>query len=227
MELLLWMWFYDQRWFFNFKLSIKCFRFIWLIPLFVNLLLSVLCFYFLHYSDKPECHSSLKQWLFSRAFFSFLISINIVVFMGKIYYVNERENSYFENATKIYGPLKELAKKYDYWIRRKSLFSTPGVLMLILGVISMFWSYVIIRFHYIEDKFNNCEERMIKLLNFNSLFILIGNVPVLIVIILLLVVKLGSFIAAFLCPKLLISVAKLCDMRKKGIKYHRKFENVN
>jgi hypothetical protein len=225
MELLLWMWFYDQRWFFNFKLSIRCFRYIWLIPLFINLLLAGLCFYFLHYSDNPDCESSLKQWLYSRAFFSLLISINIVIFMTKIYYVNQREKSYFENASKIYGPVKEVTKKYDYWIRRKSLISTPGVLMLMLGVISMFWSYVIIRFYYFEDKFRSCEPMMIKLLNINSFFILLGNVPVLFVILLLIVVKIGSFITAFLCPNFLISIAKLCDTRKKGIKYHKKLLN--
>jgi hypothetical protein len=145
--------------------------------------------------------------------------------MTKIYYVNQRENSYFKNAMQIYGPLKETTKKYDYWIRRKSLFSTPGVLMLMLGIISMFWSYVIIRFYYFEDKFTNCDERMITLLNVNSFFILLGNVPILIVMFLLLVVKFGSFISAFLCPNVLIAIAKLCDTRKKGIKFHKKLYN--
>jgi hypothetical protein len=145
--------------------------------------------------------------------------------MIKIYNVYLREKSYFENAIKVYAPLKETTKKYDYWIRRKSLISTPGVLMLMLGLISMFWSYVIIRFYYFEDKFSQCDPKMIALLNINSFFILFGNVPILFIILTLILVKVGSFITAFLCPNLLISVAKLCDTRKKGIKYHKRLLN--
>ena len=226
MEILLWMWFYDPRFFFNFKLSIKCFKYIWLIPLIVNLLLAILCFYFLNYSDTPKCDTSLKLWLFSRAFFSLLISINIIVFMIKIYYVHRRENTYFENAIKIYSHLQETMKRYDYWIRRKSILSTPGVLLLLQGIMSMFWSYFIIRLHYFENKFIGCDDNMIGLINLNTFFIFVGNVPVLTVIVILIIIKLTSFISAFLCPKFLIMISKLCNTKSKGIKIYKRLDDI-
>lgn len=204
MELLLWMWFYDPRWFFNFKISVNCYKYAWLIPFFIHVILTITCLYFL----RTECEASLKLWLFSRTFSSLLISINIIFFMIKISRVYEKEYSFFENAIKIYPVLKHTTKNFDFWIRRKSLISTPGILLLFLGIISLFWSYVMLNLYYSENKFNQCDENILKLLNFNTILILIGNVPLLIVIIVLLVVKVTSFVAAYACPNCLIWLSK-------------------
>ena len=100
MELLLWMWFYDSRWFFNFKVSVQIYKYAWYIPLFVHMILACVCFYFLQTTESPDCETTLKLWLSSRTFFSVLISINIVFFMNKIATVYKKENSFFENAKK-------------------------------------------------------------------------------------------------------------------------------
>jgi hypothetical protein len=214
MELFLWMWFYDSRWFFNFKISVKCYKYAWLIPLFTNTILSGICFYFLHTTDSPNCEASLKLWLFSRTFFSVLISVNILFFMYKISNVYQKESSFFGNALKIYPSVKQTIENYDYWIRRKSLISTPGVLLLFLGIISLFWSYIMINLYYFEGKFVGCDEKILSLLNFNSFLIFIGNIPLLLVIIVLLLIKITSFVSAYLCPNLLIKISKLCTSHK-------------
>lgn len=217
MELLLWMWFYDPRWFFNFKISVRCYKNAWFVPLLSHLILASLCFYFLHNSDTPNCDASLKLWLFSRAVFSVLISINIAFFMNKISIVYKKENSFFENSKKVYPHLIEALDNYDFWIRRKSLISTPGVLLLFLGIISMFWSYIIINLYYFEKKFVGCDENMLSLLNFNSFLIFTGNIPILVVITVLLLVKIVSFVCAYLCPGFLVWCAKMCP--PKMVKY--------
>ena len=94
MELLLWLWFYDPRWFFNFKISVDCYKNAWLIPLFLHLFLMFVCLYYLQISETFSCDRSLKLWLYSRTFFSFLLSVTIVFFQVKISKVNRKEKSY-------------------------------------------------------------------------------------------------------------------------------------
>ena len=208
MELLLWLWFYDPRWFFNLKISIICYKNAWLIPLFLHMFLMFVCLYYLQISETFTCDRSLRLWLYSRTFFSFLISVNILFFKFKIIKVYNKEIGYFDNAKKIYPVLKYSMRHYDYWIRRKSLISTAGIILLILGFISLFWSYLIISFYHVQNYYSQCDLKIQKLLNFHSLFIFLGNVPLIMIIVFLLVIKVSSLIAAFLCPNCLISFSK-------------------
>ncbi len=217
MELLLWFWFYDPRWFFNFRVSIICYKNAWLIPLFLNTFLMFVCLYYLQISETFSCDRSLRLWLYSRTFFSFLLSINIIFFKFKITHVYNKEISYFENAKKVYPMLKHSMKQYDYWIRRKSLISTCGILLLFLGLISLFWSYMIISLYHFQNYYSQCDIKIQKLLNIHSFFILIGNIPLLMIILILLVIKGVSLISAFLCPKLLIKVSKLWATEKPKV----------
>jgi hypothetical protein len=217
MELLLWFWFYDPRWFFNFKISIICYKNSWLIPLFLNTFLMFVCLYYLQISETFSCDRSLRLWLYSRTFFSFLISTNIVFFTFKITDVFNKEMAYFDNAKRIYPQLKHSMRQYDYWIRRKSLISTPGISLLFLGFISLFWSYLIMSLYHVQNYYEHCDIKIQKLLNIHSIFIFLGNVPIMLIILLMLVIKLSSLIAAFACPGLLISLSKFWASEKPKI----------
>jgi hypothetical protein len=186
----------------------------WFIPLFIHILLTSLCFYLQYNSDTPNCEVSLKLWLFSRACFSLFIAGNILFFILKISWEFKRENSFFERAKKIYPNAEEAISQFDFWIRRKSLVSTPGILLLISGVISLFWSYIIINLYYLQNKFAACDQKVLALLNFNSILIFIGNVPIIVVFFSVLIVKLVSFICAFFCPRVLVKVSKTCRPKK-------------
>jgi hypothetical protein len=172
----------------------------------------------LHTTDTPNCDTTVKLWLFSRAVFSVLISINILVFIFKVSEVYKKENSFFTNAIKIYPSLEMVestTNQFDYWIRRKSLISTSGVLLLFLGIISLFWSYIIINLYYFEHRLNGCDQNIISLLNFNSILIFTGNVPLFVIIFVLILVKLGSFITAWICPRLTVTLGKINKGRYK------------
>jgi hypothetical protein len=221
MELLLWLWFYDPRWFFNFKISIICYKNAWLIPLFLHLFLMFVCLYYLQISETFECDSSLKLWLYSRTFFSFLISVNIVFFKFKIINVYNKEIGFFDSSKKIYPILKYSMKHYDYWIRRKSLISTSGILLLFLGMVSLFWSYLIISFYHFQSYYSKCDIKIQKMLNLHSLFILIGNIPLIAIILILLVMKLGSAFLAYVIPSALIALSKFCTREKPKVEVIR------
>jgi hypothetical protein len=217
MELLLWLWFYDPRWFFNFKISIICYKNAWLIPLFLHMFLMFVCLYYLQISETFSCDKSLRLWLYSRTFFSFLLSVTIVFFKFKILKVYNKEIAYFDNAKKIYPVLNYSMRQYDYWIRRKSLISTPGILLLFLGLISFFWSYLIISFYHFQNYYSKCDVKIQRLLNLHSLFILIGNIPLLAIIVILLVIKFSTALLAFTCPGSLVSISKLLSKEKPKV----------
>jgi len=143
--------------------------------------------------------------------------------MNKISKVDSKESSYFESAKKIYPALKDTIGEYDFWIRRKSLISTSGVLLLFLGIISLFWSYLMINLYYFENKFASCDATIVNLLNINSFFIFIGNVPLFIVVFILLLIKTTSFISAYICPSCLITSSKLCQPKVMKLQYVKNF----
>lgn len=204
MELLLWMWFYDSRWFFNFKIRIKYYIYIWFLPLIIHLLITVSCLYFLSAIETPECEPTLKHWLFQRTFFSLIISIIIIIFIIKVKNEYIKENSYFSNAKKIYPTLEANLYHYDYWIRRKSLISTSGIILLLLSIISLYWSYIMISLYLIQNKFQGCSHDVLILLNCNSFFVFTGNMPLLLAMIFMSLIKLTSFISAYVCPRWMI-----------------------
>lgn len=204
MELLLWMWFYDHRWFFDVKISLNVFKQTWLIPFIYNLFLSTICFIECFRNKMGKCEPSMKIWLFSRAFFSFMISLNIIFFIKKITESHYKEIKGFENTIKVYPKLKETLNKYDFWIRRKSLISTSGILLLILCLISCFWSYMMINYYFIQDKFQGCNENILNLVYLNNMIALIGNLPLFIMFVFVVVIKITFIIIAFVSPSILL-----------------------
>ena len=218
MELLLWLWFYDPRWFFNFKVSIICYRTSWLIPLFMHAFITLVCLYYLQISETFMCDSSLRLWLYSRAFFSFIISINIVLFKKKIMRIYNKEIAYFNSAKIIYPALYDSMNQYDYWIRRKSLISSTGILLLVLEIISLLWSYVIISFYHFQNYYDNCDIKIQKLLKLHSFLILAVNFHLVIISLILILMKFGSILADYTCPDLLVALSKSCNSSKATIK---------
>ena len=208
MELLLWLWLYDPRWFFNLKINIKLYRNSWLLPLSINLINAFVSSYYIKFSEESACESTLRLWLITRILFSVLIIINILFFIYKITITDKKERIHFENAKKVYPDIVENMNEYDYWIRRKSLISTSGVLLLFLGMISLFWSYVIIKLYYVDNQFSKCNIQLITFIKFYAFTVFLTNFPVMLMFLLLISVKLGSFICAYTCPAFLIWISK-------------------
>jgi len=229
MELLLWMWFYDPRWFFNIKLTIKCYKFTWLIPLLAHLGLVAYCIYLEVYYDTMDnlsktLNETVIPWVLSRIFFSLLIAITIIIFMFKISMVYKRELQYFKNAENIYPQLKDNMEPYNFWIRRKSLISTPGILLLFLGFVSLFWSYIMIKLYHFDKIFEKDKEfPLIAILNVYNIFIFVGNIPLMVLFFFMVFLKIIYFLSAFLCPKVLIWISKKTSSFSKS----RKINHLN
>lgn len=204
MELFLLLWFYDNRWFFNLKISILCFKNSWIIPLFLHAFLMTICIYYLCLHSSVDCEANLRAWLIGHSFFSFLLVLNIVLFMKKITEIYDKERSFLEHTKKIYPVMRGEQNKLDLWVRRESIRSCNGKTLMILGLISLSWSLLLLGFYRSKQVYKNCDIIIRKMLDMHSMFIFFGNMPIIILFLSFLTVKTFSFVSTYLCPDLQI-----------------------
>jgi len=221
MELLLWLFFYDSRWFFGSKASVNTLKLLWYIPLLSHIIFVSYCAFIL-ISTKitkefhpiilndifNDCRDLLKLWIYSRIVFSFLISFFIIFFQIKSSKIESEEKKFFRNAEAIFPMVPKDSSNYDYWIIRKSLMSCEGIALFFLGIISFLWSFIMINFHYLANKFQGCDYNLILTINVISIFIFVGNIPVLILFFFTVLLKINSFFCSYLCPKVLIWLSR-------------------
>jgi hypothetical protein len=204
---MLWLWFYDSRWFFDFNISIACYKKLWLLPLFTNILLIGVCVYFITLKEIFTCDNSLVFWLFSRILFSSLISIIIISFIKKISESNSQENLFIQRVIKIFPSVKGKNSSYETLIKRRSINSVRGIILLVLSVISLLWSYTIVAFHLLENYYGGCNLKINTFLNFHSYLIVLGNMPFIIICLIFGFMKIGSYSSSYICPNFLIKLS--------------------
>jgi hypothetical protein len=217
MELLLWLYFYDNRWFFNLKVPVQVYKFIWFLPLILHFFLISAGIYYLQISNNFSCVESLRYWLYHRSLFSFLISLNIIFFMIKISQEFDKENIYFQNARRIYPILNSKTHEYDYWIRKNSLFSTSGVLLLLQGLISLFWSYIITAL-YKEHYYDSCDLKIQQALNLHSIFIFYSNLLLFVIFVIMVIMKLFFNLLGNFHPRWLITIVSIFHRKRSNLK---------
>ena len=200
MELMLMLWFYDNHWFFDFKISIICFKNSWIVPIFLNALLLTVGIYNFFINLSVICDSNMQTWLIIRGLFSISLIINIIIFMRKISKLINEVSDFLHGTKKIYPALKGENDKLDFWIRREAFRSIYGISLLILGKISLIWSILIITYYKSHDVNKNCDLMIMKLLDYHSLVIFIGNIPILIMFISLIFVKSSVLLFPYICP---------------------------
>lgn len=210
MELFLWISFYEPKWFYNFNITWRFYQLIWIIPLILHICMAASGFAIFFYSDYSTNNASLLLWLFSRTFFSVLLTFDIIFFMRKSYLIYKKEKEGFEESISIFPELKRVNQESNYWIIRKSIKSTPGVFLLFLGIISLLLSYMMIKIYYLGNQFGECSESLQIFLDYHLYIIIFANIPLLIITFIFLFIKLGSFACAYICPGLLITSSKMC-----------------
>jgi hypothetical protein len=208
MELLLWLYLYDNRWFFNIKVPTKIYKFLWAFPIFIHFMIFSAGIYYLNFVDDYQCTNTLKMWILHRTFFSILMILNIIIFLIKIQTLLQKEKLSIDESTKIfiYHPQNHLnSLNFDqihlsFWIRRNSLISTSGILLLIQGFISIYYSYLI-RNLITSQYFRSCDYKIKKALSLHSYSIYVSNIVLIIVILLMIKIKVFHFIMGMFFPR--------------------------
>lgn len=135
--------------------------------------------------------------------------MNIILVQFKINLIEKTEKKFFYSIKSIFPAMSHVYPNLDIWIRRKSLTSTPGFTLLLIGIVSLIWSFFMLNLHYLENKFQGCDLKLISLININSIFVFLGNIPVIILIFFKIVLKVNSYFISYLCPGCLRYLSQL------------------
>lgn len=227
MELLLWLYLYDNRWFFDIKIHSKFYKILWIVPIFIHFMLFSMGIYYLNFVDDFQCTNSLKMWILHRTFFSVLIIINIIIFLIKIQSSLEKEKIQFNETNKILGfdnmslnsiNFNSEQKVLSFWVRRHSLISTPGILLLIQEFNSLYYSYLIKNL-LTNQSFGSCDYKIQKALNIHSYSIWYGNILLIVILATMIKIKVFHFIMGMYFPNKYVFLMRLYRRYIKNKKF--------
>lgn len=221
MELFLWLWLYDDRWFWNIKVPRLYYLWLWLLPLISNLFLILI--FLIHFTQNSEnqCEKSYLFDSFTKAFFSFVSIITIVTFYYNIKGVIEEDKSEENFLHKIYPAIKmnSPGDRICKYLSRKCLLGTKGIILLLVSILSLYSSYLCIELTRKENQkinricYNSLENYIIK----HSYFTIIGNSPIIIILLSSVLVKITSIIINLTCPNFRIKLVKNDEIISKKI----------
>ena len=218
MELLLWLWYFDNNFFFKIKSTLFIYKFSWILPIIINLILTLICLYYLHLSDteKYHCNNSFELWQTFKAYFNCLFSIILIYFIYIIKKYEEKEKKYFENSNKIQPKTKTIINKSYYWIKRKTLISPIGIIILYLSVINVFSSFFLVFIYHFNDNVY-CDKLLKNILIYYSIFIIITNCPAILSFLIMFLFKGIFYIKNYFSPNRNVSTVHTDDCRGKNL----------
>lgn len=205
MELLFWLWYYDSKFFFDIKSSIQFYKNSIILPALIHLFICFTGLYYLYLTEFYHCDEAFFIWQTYKIFFSFIFITVLFFFRLEIISYEKKEKSYYDKANQIYPQSLSVLDKADYWIKRNTLLSNMGIMVLFLSVISVSSSIFILCI-YSFDRANVCDMKLKSILYYHSIFILASNSPLAVSCFTMLFTKLLPVISAFTCPTLLMKI---------------------
>jgi len=228
MELLLWLYLFDNRWFFRLNISLYTYKLFWLFPLTMHIIEFLISLYDIRISLVYDSLDLMKTFIYNRCIFSFLMSLNIILFLKKISSENEKENYHIHQGKKAYPILKNRINEHDFWIRRNSLLSRTGLFLLFLGFVSLIWSYQIItQFKSVDINTGLKDVNIEHLINAHSYFILYSNIFVFCVFAVMVSIKIIFNILGHYFPHVFVKLSKMSYRKKSSIKRYHKVSHFN
>lgn len=227
MELLLWLWLYDKRWLLNIKPSFRFYIALWFLPILINIYLTIFGIFSLSTVNFSKCPLSTysfitlpKPALTIKTLLSFLSLICSILLIKNIMIYDKEEKSLRDKLIQ-----KEendcLCSGSDFFIRRKSLNTTSGIMLLGVAILEIIYS---INFFMNNNKI--CTDRITGIFLQSAVFELIFAIPILCVFALAAGVKVSAFIASYTCPSLVVAISKLFSDNSK-MKKNLKFKKIN
>jgi len=218
MELLLWLWYFDNNFFFKIKSTLFIYKYSWILPIIINLILTFVCLYYLHLSDTDNyhCNNSFELWQTFKAYFNCLFSIILIYFIYLINKYENKEKKYFENSNKIQPKTKTIINRAYYYIKRKTLISPIGWIILYLSVINFFGAFFLICFYHYNDNVY-CDKLLKNILLYYSLFILLTNCPVVISFIVMVLYKGLLYVKNYFSPNKNVDTVHKSDCFRKNL----------
>ena len=188
MEVLLWLWLYNSTFLFNIKSTLQFFKNIWILPIVTHIFVCFVTLYYLHLSAKYKCDESFRIWQTLKFFLSFLFMALLFVFKYVISSFESEMKTHLQKISKIQDNIKRSIDNCGTIIKRKTLTSPFGMLILFFGGIYFFGSFFIVVIYTYDNK-NICDDKLKNILKYHSMFVLITNAPLIVSCVVLLFTK--------------------------------------
>lgn len=230
MEFFLWFWLLDRRFLCDMKRPLlKNFAFLWLIPIVIHLCIVVFYLYCLY----PFFNS--MDYL--EIIISFVIILKIIsiiclfVMMINLYNIAknqpmQKRNKFVLNFAKIRDSKenREIFIYYeDYWMARKNLLNFNGIIILLLSILHIFWSFFYL---YHKNLFKDIFKLGEKYVLYNAFLNIFSCLPVVILLGCAGIIKVSFVISAMCCTNCVTSLSNICCKRNKGLKQTIDFSNI-
>lgn len=216
MELLLWLWFYDNRFFFSLKIPTTFYQLIWVVSIIINLLICSAGGYFI--IQKKIIDSFIRILLLSNIT---ICGITLIISIGFILRISYEHKKHFRNYSEALKTIPELSlviKSNDFWVKNNSLNSFFGVVLLFCSIIIFFfssglmtyrkqWRIVPFEMHWLHEQ---------NLLFYYAAYELLFTIPIFLEFLLSIVIKVGAFATVYLCPGLYSKWSKCLNMSKRN-----------
>ena len=231
MEFFLWFWLLDRRFCCDMRPLLKQFAFLWFIPIIIHLIM----IFFSLYSVFPL--QNLVQTHYTIISVSIIEIISIIclfVMMVNLYSIAKKQPKKEKNIfilffEKIKTPSKREKDNFvyyeDYWMARKNLLSPNGIMILILSIFHIIWSfyYLVNRNQFTEIYNIKWGEKIpISYCYLNILFC----PPVIALLGYAAIVKITFVISAICCTKCVYSISEKCCKKNKGLKRTIDFSDI-
>jgi hypothetical protein len=111
----------------------------------------------------------------------------------------------------------------DYWMARKNLMSANGIMILLLSVVHIAWSfYYLFHKNVFQSVFTSGEKVVISYAYLNILFCL----PVIFLLLYAAIVKVTFVLSAICCTSCVVSISKKFCKKNKGLSKTIDFSDV-
>ncbi len=205
MELLLWLYLYDRRWFLNIKMNFKIYCNLWLAVMIFHIIFFIKLFY------KHSVHNFSYRTAFNQIF-SLVLIFNIILFLLKLREEEQKHVTKYTNFSKVFKSSQLIRpERNDYWVRSRTIFSGSGISLLTLSIFSF------IKFYVETQAKEEIDFSFFTLQNIFPLFrilIFYSNMFILILAIILMHVKVFFYMTSSICPRVHAKLARLIHSKK-------------
>ena len=229
MEFFLWFWLLDRRFFCEMRPLLKHFSFFWLFPISVHIIMAT----FNIANLFPFENLSVSQYIVvCITIFEIASIISIFLMMINLYKIAKRQPKIDKNIIILFFEKIETRKKEnkdkfiyyeDYWMARKNLLSINGIIILLLSIIHIVWSYYYLKnIELYQDLYKWGKNIPTFYCYINILFC----IPTVSIFTIGIIIKASFIFSAILCSNCVLYLSEIFCKKNKGLKKTIDFSNI-
>jgi hypothetical protein len=217
LEFFLWFWLLDRRYLCDFRPALKYFSFLFLLPIVLHSLTVCFNIYCLFPFNKFKNPAYLVAAF--ETILEIISTICITILMTNLYGLSKKQpkkqkNNFVLMFERVKSSKEENFIYYeDYWMNRTVLLSPNGIIVLSASIINIAWSlFYVLHRNMFHEVFDLVEQFIIFIAYLNIFFF----IPIILVLFLATVIKVGFTLTAMICPSFVLSLSeRFCKRNKK------------